>query len=254
MGEFAEKKVLITGGGKGIGKGIALEFARRGAKVAIGCNANPGMAQDTLKELSAMTEAVLIPSDVGTPEGCKHLVDEAVRAFGGLDVLVNNAAIQTQYSFLEADSAVLKQVMNVNLRAAMLMLKYAHPYLKDAGAGRAILISSVHGKRPTDFDAAYAISKGGMEMLCREAAIAFAGDGITVNIVAPGAVMIESKTGNPKPMTILRVKREKYFSKHPMGRITVPEDVAQIVCFLSESGASQISGTTIRIDGCSMLL
>lgn len=252
--DLAGKRVLVTGGGKGIGKGIALAFARRGAKVAIGCNANAGMAAQTLNELKTLTDAACIQADVGTPEGCETLVKEAISFLGGLDVFVNNAALQTNHSFLESSRAILKQVLNVNLRAAYLLLGLCRPYLKESSAGRAILVSSVHGKRPTDFDAAYSVSKGGMEMLCREAAIEFAQDGTTVNIIAPGAVKIEGKTGDPKPLTNRQVALDRQFSLHLFGRIGLPEDVAALACFLAGPQAEFITGTTLRVDGGSMLL
>ncbi|GHU67746.1 glucose 1-dehydrogenase [Clostridia bacterium] len=248
------KTALISGGGKGIGKGIALALARQGVNVAIGCNANPGMAEDTLKELRTMTDAILIPSDVSTPEGCQKLIDETVKAFNGLDILVSNAAIQTHHSVLESNQSIFRNVLNINLRAAMLLMNGAYPHLKASGAGRVIMISSVHGKRPTDFDAAYAVSKGGMEMLCREAAIAYGKDMITVNIIAPGGVQIEGKTGNPKPFSIKPIKREKRYFPFPMGRWGLPSDIAAAACFLASPDSEHISGTTIRVDGCSMLL
>ncbi|MDR1060060.1 MAG: SDR family oxidoreductase [Clostridiales bacterium] len=248
------KRVLITGGGKGIGRGIALELARRGARVAIGCNSNAGMAQETLFQLRELTEAVSVQSDVGSPEGCESLVRDAVGFLGGLDILISNAAIQTQHSFLESSLEIFRRVIDVNLRAAYLLLGLCHRYLKESGRGRVILISSVHGKRPTDFDAAYAVSKGGMEMLCREAAVEFAPDGITVNAIAPAAVAIEGKTGNPRPMTVRPAGNPRHRLMYPLGRIGTPQDVAGLACFLASEEAAFITGTTIRQDGCAMLL
>lgn len=254
MDSFNDKVILITGGGKGIGKGIALEFARRGAKVAFGCNSNAEMAKETLTELEKYTEALMIQSDIENIEGCKYLVDKTIEKFGKIDIFVNNAALQTQFSLLESSPEILKKEININLRAAVFMIQYVYPYLKKSPSGRIIIISSVHGKRPTDFDAAYSISKGGLEMLCREAAIEFGADKITVNIIAPAAVRIEGKTGNPKQFTLKNVDRKRHFRIYPFGRVGLPSDVASIACFLASGEASQISGTTIRIDGCSMLL
>lgn len=248
-GAFEGKTVLVTGGGKGIGKGIALAFAKEGANVAIGCNANPGMAEETLKELQELTEAILIPSDLSKPEGCRYVIEETVRAFGGLDILISNAAMQTQHSILESSRDIFKYVLNVNLRSAVFVMKYAHPYLKASAAGRIVLISSVHGVRPTDFDAAYATSKGGMEMLCREAALEFAADGITVNTIAPGGVIIEGKTGNPKPPTVKPKQRKKQYWQSLTGRRGLPADSAATACFLASEGAEHITGTTIHVDG-----
>ena len=249
-----QKVVLITGGGKGIGKGIALAFARLGARVAIGCNANPGMAEETLTLLRQQTEAILIPADIGDPEQCSRLVQETTKTFGALDVLVCNAAIQTQHSLLESNVDTLNYVLRVNLRSALQLMNEARPWLARSGAGRIILISSVHGKRATDFDAAYAISKGGMEMLCREAAIAYGKDGITVNIIAPGGVKIEGKTGNPKSFSTRVIPNRRKPARYPLGRAGLPSDAAAVACFLAGTSAEHITGTTIRVDGGLVLL
>ena len=251
--EFEGKVVLITGGGKGIGKGIALEFARRGASVAIGCNQTLGMAEETLHELKTLTDAILIQSDIGEDEGCKKLVDETILRFGKLDIFVNNAALQTNHSLLMSNGDIFKKVYKVNLRAAFLLMKYCYPWLKKSGNGRIILISSIHGKRPTDFDAAYSISKGSMEMLCREAAVEFATDHITVNSIAPGAVQIEQKSGSLLPFPRSRKNKTQSFSRYPI-RVGMPSDTADMVCMLAREESLQISGTTIRIDGCTTLI
>jgi glucose 1-dehydrogenase len=212
------------------------------------------MAEATLAELRQITNAVLIPADLGNPDDCRRLVEEAAGALGGLDVLVSNAAIQTQHSLLESSREIFEGVINVNLRAAFLLMRCAHPHLKRSSAGRIILITSVHGKRPTDFDAAYAVSKGGLEMLCREAAIEFARDGITVNLIAPGGVIIEGKTGNPKPFSVVRVPRARMLTKYPLGRPGLPKDTAAVACFLAGEEAEHITGTTVRVDGGTVLL
>jgi len=251
---FNGRTVLISGGNKGIGKGIALEFAKKGANVAIGCNHNPEMAADTLAELNKYSKAIAIHADISLPESCEKLVKETVKNFGSLDILINNAALQTHYSILESNLDVYKRVININLRAPFLLLKYSHEHLKKTGDGRVIMISSVHGKRPLDVDAAYCISKGGMEMLMREAAVELAADGITVNSIAPGAVKTEGKTGSPRRFDST-VKKHMPDLRHLMtGRVGLPEDTAYIACFLASKEASQITGSTFRTDGGAMLV
>ena len=256
MNGLEGKVVLITGGNKGIGKGIALEFAKRGAKLIIGCNSNPEMAKTTLDELNKFTQAVAVQADVSSPESCEQLVNAAISNYGTLDVLVNNAAMQTHFSILESDLDNFKRIYNINLRAAFLLIQYSHKYLKKSGEGRVVLISSVHGKRPLDVDAPYCISKGSMGMLAREAAIELARDKITVNIIAPAAVEIEGKSGDPRPMgsTFKTTGNINWISKYPLGRVGMPSDTANMVCYLASKEAEHITGTTFRLDGGAMLL
>ncbi len=254
MGMLDQKVALITGGGKGIGKGIALAMAREGARLIIGCHSSRGMAEDTLRELRALTPTILVQSDVGTPEGCQALVDAARNEYGRLDILVNNAAIQTQHPMLEGQYEDFLRIIRINLRAAYLMMQKSLPLLKASGQGRVILISSVHGKRPTDFDAAYAVSKGGLKMLCREAAIEFAPYGITVNIIAPGGVAIEGKTGNPAWPAFRKVERARHISAYPLGRVGLPSDSGELACYIASEKSEHLSGASIRLDGCAMLL
>lgn len=254
MGMLDQKVALITGGGKGIGKGIALAMAREGARLVIGCHSSRGMAEDTLRELQALTPTILVQSDVGTLEGCQALVDAARNGYGRLDILVNNAAIQTQHPMLEGQYEDFLRIIRINLRAAYLMMQKSLPLLKASGQGRVILISSVHGKRPTDFDAAYAVSKGGLKMLCREAAIEFAPYGITVNIIAPGGVAIEGKTGNPAWPAFRKVERARHISAYPLGRVGLPSDSGELACYIASEKSEHLSGASIRLDGCAMLL
>ena len=112
----------------------------------------------------------------------------------------------------------------------------------------------MHGKRPTDFDAAYAVSKGGLKMLCREAAIEFAPYGITVNIIAPGGVAIEGKTGNPAWPAFRKVERARHISAYPLGRVGLPSDSGELACYIASEKSEHLSGASIRLDGCAMLL
>ena len=258
MGMLDGRVALITGGGKGIGKGIALRFAKEGAKVAIGCNSNAGMAADTLKELQQYTDAILIQSDVGTPEGCKKLVDETVKAFGGIDIYVNNAALQSNFSLLEhRDMSIFDREMRVNVRAAMLMFQYTLPYLKQSEHARVIIITSVHGKRPFTSDCCYSMSKACLKMLYREAAMEFMPYGIAVNAIAPGGVQIEFKSGQEHENRDWKtghkfVDRPKY--KKNWGVNGMPSDCAEAALFCAAFPTLYMTGSTLRIDGGGSLL
>lgn len=257
MGMLDGRIALITGGGKGIGKGIALRFAKEGAKVAIGCNSNAGMAAETLEELRKYTDAICIQSDVGTPEGCKKLVDETVKAFGGIDIYVNNAALQCNESLLEMrDMKRFNREMTVNVRAAMLMFQYTLPYLKKSEHARVIIVTSVHGKRPFTADPCYAMSKACLKMLYREAAVEFLPYGISVNAIAPGGVQIEFKSGQDPNEDLGRsfkhVDRSKY--KKDYGIPGYPSDCAEMALFIAAFPTLYLTGSTLRLDGGGSLL
>ena len=254
MKDLEGKVVLVTGGNKGVGKGIALEFAKQGANVAIGYNSNPKMAEETLSQLNKLSNCIAVHADISQPESCQSLVDATIKEYNRLDVLVNNAALQTHYSLLESNLSVYQDIINVNLRGYFLMAKYSHQYLKQSEHGRVILISSVHGKRPLTYDAAYSVSKSAIEMFMREAALEFAPDKITVNTIAPAGVRIEGKTGNPRPMSFKRMEGIRQPFKYPIGRIGMPEDVGNVACFLASNEAEFITGITIRLDGGAMLI
>ena len=259
MGMLDGRIALITGGGKGIGKGIALKFAKEGAKVAIGCNSNAGMAAETLEELKKYTDAILIQSDVGTPEGCHKLVDETVKAFGGIDIYVNNAALQCNDSLLEQrDMSHFNRELTVNVRAAMLMFQYTLPYLKKSEHARVIVVTSVHGKRPFTADPCYSMSKACLKMLYREAAVEFLPYGISVNAIAPGGVKIEFKTGqDPKSdaavwRSMKKVDRSAKPRSYGIGGI--PSDCAEMACFIAAYPTLYLTGSTLRLDGGGCLL
>jgi len=254
MDNLKGRIAVISGGGKGIGKGIALALARQGVRLILGYHSSPEFAIETCEHIKTFGQAVLVRSDVGTPEGCQALVDAAIKEYGGLDILVNNAAIQTNHSMLEGQQAIIKQVMDVNLRAAFLMMQKSLPHLKKSECPRIVLISSIHGKRPTDFDVAYSMSKGGMRMLGREAAIEFGKYGITVNLIAPAGVAIEGKTGNPKGNSMRQVAHSRPVMRYPLGRRGLPKDIGDLVCFLATKESEHITGTTLRIDGGAVLL
>ncbi len=251
------KNALVTGSGKGIGRGIALALAAEGARIAVNFNYNPATAEETMRMLADMgAEAVLIKADVSTGEGCKALVEEAASRLGGLDILVCNAALQTNCDIAEYDSAMYDLVMNTNFKGYWNCLRFASPHLAKSGQGRVIFISSVHGKRPTDFDPVYAMSKAAVKMLAREAAIELGPLGVTCNALLPGGVRIEFKTnagvqsswkGKPR-------KRSREYRRVPMGRTGLPGDLGYMVCCLASPRAEHISGAGLRMDGGAMLV
>ncbi|WP_336772978.1 SDR family NAD(P)-dependent oxidoreductase [Paenibacillus sp. MMO-58] len=240
------KSALVTGAGTGIGKGIALELARRGAKVAIHYNSSDAGAKDTQHQIEEFGgQCVTVQADVADREQIMSMVDTAAAEHGGIDILVNNAALQLNLNWFDYTEELYDRVMNINLKGYWQCMQAVIPYMKERHFGRIINISSVHGKRPTDFDVVYCMSKGGIKMLGRESAIELARYGITVNTIAPGAVDVgKFKASHKEP------NRKKF----PLGRVGLPADIASLACYVASDETSFMTGSTIRMDGAGMLM
>jgi glucose 1-dehydrogenase len=263
MFDLSGKVAVVTGSGKGIGAGIAKAFIEAGAKVDLNCNSNRAMADELLAKYHADygdDSCILVQADVSDFAQAEKLVKAAVDQWGRLDILVNNAALQKERDFDEYPEEFVDLLFNVNLGGYINMMRAALPELKKT-KGNITFISSVHGKRATDFDPVYAMTKGGMHMLMREAAVEFAQYGIRVNMIMPGGVRIEFKTGveartaqkaSRHPYIDMRAYHEKYrsMSKIPMG---LPKDSAYACVYMASDEAEHLSGAALRLDGGSML-
>jgi len=251
---------IVTGGGKGIGKGISIRMAMAGAGVVIIGNANMAMAEETCELIRRKGgRAFCLGVDLSTDGSAEKVVNFAVDHFGKIDILVNNAAYQPNRDITEYPTDLFEKVIRINLFSYMRLIMAAAPFLKDSGHGRIINISSVHGKRATGFDMAYATTKGGVTMLTREAAAAFAGYGITCNATLPGGTAIEFKTADNAGEVMdfnqsgIRVEREKKFP-HPVGLTGYPSDSGNLAVFLASDLASHYNGVQVRADGGMMML
>ncbi|WP_027092293.1 SDR family NAD(P)-dependent oxidoreductase [Cohnella thermotolerans] len=258
---LAGKVALVTGAGTGIGQGVAVGLAERGAKVAVSYHASASGAMETVRRIEELGgEAIIVRADVAVKAEIDAMAREVERHFGGVDILVNNAALQLNYNFEHDDDSYDRQ-MNVNLKGYWQCMQAVIPSMKARGSGRIVNISSVHAKRPTDFDTVYAMTKGGIKMLTREAAIELGKYGITVNAIEPGAVNVGrqgTKETRPfvPPELAERARREKRDVrwKFPLGRVGLPSDVASLVAYIVSDEAVFLTGAAIRLDGGSMLL
>jgi len=249
------KTAIVTGGGKGVGAGISRMLAAEGVNLVITCNSNRDMAEKhaaSLRETGATVAVYAL--DIKDRTQVDALMRYTADTFGGIDILVNNAAWQPNYDIDEYTEEDYDEIMRTNLGGYFRCMQAALPYLKQSTAGRVIMISSVHGKRPTDFDVGYSMTKGGIRMLTREAAIEFAKYGVTVNAVLPGGVKIEFKSGKTAPFKWRRIQRERQYSWYPLGRVCVPDDVGNLVVFLASAASGYLTGSGIRLDGGAMLL
>ena len=254
--ERNERRVaLITGSGKGVGAGIVRVLTSKGIRCLINCNSNRRMADALLSEVEAAGgEAFICQADVSDPAQARKMVEAVLERWGRLDILVNNAAMQYNRFIDEYDLPLLRHQWDVNVGGYWRMIRECFPYLKDAPQPRIINIGSVHGQRPTCFDAGYAMTKGAIRMLTREAALELRPYGITVNCLTLGGCKIEFKTGDPP----FHSYRPRDVLNPALGgglRLVLPEEVGHLVFNLCSPEASVINGDCIRVDaGQSLVL
>lgn len=252
--ESLEKKspenrvALITGSGKGVGAGIIRVFTKAGIRCCINCNTNRTMADELLKEVESYGgEAFIYQADVTDPAMRKGMVDAVLEHYGRLDILVNNAAMQPNRFIDGYDEETFRWLWNINIGGYFHMVRECLPYLKESPEGRIINISSVHGKRPTSFDAGYATTKGAIRMFTRELALELLPTGITVNAIDLGGCKIEFKTGNAKWVTYHPME----INNPTMKRVdlqVLPTEVGDVVYFLCSKEGKAINGHAVRVD------
>ncbi|MEO6973151.1 MAG: glucose 1-dehydrogenase [Rhodoferax sp.] len=241
------KVAIVTGGNSGIGLAIVLELARQGANVAIDYVADPDAAEALEKQVSALGDLVIgVEADVSKVADLQRLVNATVQAFGRVDIMVNNAGVETRTSVLDTTEAQYEKVLNINLKSAFFGTQLAaQQMIKQGGGGRIINITSVHEDWPMPGNTAYCLSKGGMRMLTRTAGVELAPHGILVVGVGPGAVATPINLSTMNDPTLLN----KLDTAIPIGRMAKPEEIASLVAFLASDGASYITATTVFADG-----
>jgi NAD(P)-dependent dehydrogenase (short-subunit alcohol dehydrogenase family) len=235
---------LVTGGGRGVGKGISLALARAGCRVAINYRSGAAQAEQTVDEIGRLGgEAFAVRGDVARAADVDAMFEEVLGRLGRLDVLVNNAGVQTWKPLLEISEAEWDEVIDTNLKGCFLCTRAAASRMREQGGGSIVNIGSGSNKHPFPRLVAYTASKGGIEMFTKVAAIELGAFGIRVNCVAPGAIEIE-RTRQESPDYA-----EKWGRLTPLGRAGTPADVGPAVAFLAGPESAFITGQTIWVDG-----
>jgi len=248
------KNVLVTGGTSGIGQAIAVRFAEYGANVAVNYLRQADEASDTEEKVHACVASVrqmgvrdvLVQGDVSKEDDVVRMFEDTVEGLGGLDILVNNAGIQISRPSHDLSAADFDAVLAVNLRGSFLCAREAiKRFLAAEKPGVIINISSVHQLIPKPNYLGYSASKGGMQNLTRSLALEYAGHGIRVNSIGPGATI----TPINRAWVDDPVKAEMVTAHIPMSRAGTADEMAGVTCFLASDDAAYITGQTIFVDG-----
>ena len=241
------KVAVVTGGNSGIGKAVALELANQGASIVIDFIAHPEATEELERQIIALgDQAIGVQADVGQVADLQRLIETAVAKFGRVDVMVNNAGVETRTSVLDTTEAQYDKVLDINLKSAFFGTQLAaKQMIKQGGGGRIINITSVHEDWPMPGNTAYCLSKGGMRMLTRTAGVELAPHNVLVVGVGPGAIATPINLSTMTDPVLLK----KLDTAIPLGRMARPEEIATVVAFLAGEGASYITATTIFADG-----
>jgi len=241
------KTMVVTGANSGIGEAIVVAAAAEGANVVIDYVAHPDQTKEIIDRIeSAGGHATGVQADVTRADDLRRMIATAISTYGRLDVLVNNAGIETRQSLLETEEADFDKVMAVNLKSAFFGTQAAARQFIAQGSGGLVLnISSVHEDWPMPGNIAYCVSKGGSRMLARTAGVELGEHGIRVVNIAPGAVRTPINASTESDPD----KLEKLIAAIPVGRMAEPEDIADVVVFLASGKASYMTATTVVIDG-----
>ncbi|MBY5592589.1 SDR family oxidoreductase [Rhizobium leguminosarum] len=242
MIELAGKRALVTGGSRGIGAAIALALADKGADVAITYERSADRAAEVVQAVEGKgRKALAIQADSADPAAVKRSVDEAAQALGGLDILVNNAAIALYGAIADVSVEQIDALLDVNVRSPLLASQAAIPYLQ--AGGRVITIGSVGAERIVgDTGTVYYMTKSALHSFTRGLARELGSRDITVNLVQPGSTDTDMNPANGDFADFQR-------ALIPLGRYGEPEDVAAAVAFLASPAARHITGTILTVDG-----
>lgn len=246
---FENKIALVTGSGRGIGKAIALHFAKHGADVVINFFRNRAPAEETARAVEELgRRALIVKADVGDLDDLTRLFDEVESVFDGLDIFVHNAASGYNRPAMEQKPKGWDWTMNINARAFLFAAQRATPLMEKRGGGKIVSISSAGSVRVLPDYVVVGASKAALEALTRYLGVELISRGINVNAVSPGVVETEAlnhfaSMGGQENII------QKFIQQVPAGRLISPEEVAEVVAFLCSPAAAMIVGQTLVVDG-----
>lgn len=245
---FENKIVLVTGSGRGIGRAIALHFASLGADLIINFFRNRRPAEETASEIQALgRRAIVVKANVGSIEGIDNLFAEVERQFGGLDILVCNAASGYNRPAMQQKPRGWEWAMNINARSLLFAAQHAVPLMEKRGGGAIVSITSPGSGRVLPDYVVVGASKAALEAITRYLAVELAPRNISVNAVSPGVVLTDALQHFDTMQQRGIIAR--IVANTPAGRLITPQDVAEVVTFLCTPAAAMIRGQVILVDG-----
>ncbi len=250
MIDLSGKAALVTGGSRGIGRATALLLARAGARVCVNYRVESPSANLVVEEIERDGgEAFALAADVSRRDEAEMLVSETASRFGSLDILVNNAGIWKGSPIEELSDGEWAEMLSINLTGTFLCIREAVPFMKEAGYGRIVNVSSTAGQRGEALHAHYAATKGAVISLTKSLAVELAPHGITVNCIAPGWTVTDMTTES-----LAGEDAGKILDAIPLGRAARPEEIAGAILFLASDLASFVTGEILNVNGGAVLI
>ena len=240
-----DKVAIITGGGTGIGKGIALLFAQEGAKVVVSGRRMEPLSQTVIEIEKAGGKAIAISADVSKADEVQQLVNQTLSSFGKIDILINNAGVYIPHDALTLTDQEWDMTMSVDLTGVWYTVKAVIPHMLKQGQGKIINISSIAGLIGFEQSPAYCAAKGAVINLTREMALDYAAKNILVNGIAPGVI----DTDMTKSFLADEQTKKAFLDKTPVGRVGLPQDIAYAAVYLASDESEFVVGQTIVVDG-----
>ena len=244
--DLSGKTAIITGASKGIGKAIAELLGAYGAQVVVSSRKLAAIEEVVIGLREKGVRAAAIAANMGKTEDIEHLVSGTLERFGGIDIIVNNAAANPVFGpSLQTEAWAYDKIMDVNVKGPFELCRLAHSYMKAGGESSIINISSVGGISPEDYLGIYSVSKAALISLTKVMAKEWGHDGIRANVICPGLI----KTKFSRALWEDKDNLDRFIKKQPLPRIGVPEDIAGMALFLASKASNYCTGGVYTVDG-----